>query len=73
MVVLKNGDSYAGVLKSETPSELLINSPETGLITVKKADIQSRKAALSPMPEGLNQLLSRSDLRNLIEFLSTLK
>src|SRR5436190_8952208 len=73
LVLLKNGDSYAGVLKSETPSELLINSPDTGVITVKKADIQSRKKALSPMPEGMGQILSKHDLRNIVEYLSTLK
>jgi quinoprotein glucose dehydrogenase len=73
MLLLKDGDSYAGVLKSETPSEVVINSAENGLITVKKTDIESRRTALSPMPEGMGQVLSKQDLRNLVEFLSTLK
>jgi quinoprotein glucose dehydrogenase len=73
MLVLKDGDVQAGVLKSETPTEVVINSADSGLVTSKKADIQSRKAALSPMPEGLGQVLSKHDLRNLVEFLSTLK
>jgi quinoprotein glucose dehydrogenase len=73
IVVLKDGDSQAGVLKSETPETLVLNSPENGLVTIKKSDIQSRKAALSPMPEGLGQILSKRDLRNLVEYLSTLK
>jgi quinoprotein glucose dehydrogenase len=73
LVTLKNGTSYAGLLKSETDAELVINSPEDGLLTVKKADVKSRDRGLSAMPEELGNILSKSDLRNLIEFLSTLK
>jgi quinoprotein glucose dehydrogenase len=73
MIFLKNGDSQAGVLKSETADSLVLNSADTGVVTVKKADIKSRRAALSPMPEGLGQILSKRDLRNLVEFLSLLK
>jgi len=73
MVVLKDGDSQAGVLRSETPEELLINTPDKGVLTIKKAEIQSRRTALSPMPEGMGQVLSKEDLRNLVEFLSSLK
>jgi len=73
LVTLKNGTSYAGMLKSETDAEMIINSPEDGLITVKKADVKSRDRGLSSMPEELGNILSKSDVRNLIEFLSTLK
>ena len=73
LVTLKNGSAYAGVVKSENNNELLINSPEDGLVTVKKSDIQSREKGLSPMPEGMGQVLSKQDLRNLVEFLSSLK
>jgi quinoprotein glucose dehydrogenase len=73
MVTDKNGEVYAGVLKNETPTELAINSPDRGLLRLKKSDIQSRQKALSPMPEGMGQILSKADLRNLIEFLSNLK
>ena len=73
MLVMKDGDSHAGVLKSETADEVVINSSETGVLTVKKADIQSRRTALSPMPEGLGKVLSKENLRDLVEFLSSLK
>src|SRR5439155_20102348 len=63
LVILKNGERYAGVLKSETDDELIINSPDNGVVKVKKADIQSRRKALSPMPAGMGQVLSRQDLR----------
>ncbi|HKI72238.1 MAG TPA: PVC-type heme-binding CxxCH protein [Verrucomicrobiae bacterium] len=73
LVTLKSGTSYAGVLKSETADGLVINSPEDGLVTVKKNEIKSRDKGLSPMPEGMGQILSKQDLRNLVEFLSGLK
>ena len=73
LVTLKNGTSYAGMLKSETDTELVVNSPEDGLLTVKKADVKTRDRGLSAMPEEQGNILSKSDIRNLIEFLSTLK
>ncbi|MFM7215055.1 MAG: HEAT repeat domain-containing protein [Verrucomicrobiota bacterium] len=73
LVTLKNGSAYAGIIKSETPESLEINSPEEGLVTVRKVDIQSREKGLSGMPEGLGDLLSRQDLRNLIEYLASAK
>ena len=73
LVTLKEGATYAGVLKSEDAGQLVINSPEDGLLTLKKSDIQSRDKGLSPMPEGMGQVLSRQDLRDLVEFLSGMK
>jgi quinoprotein glucose dehydrogenase len=72
-VVLNDGEVQAGVLKSETPTELVLNSADNGVVTVKKANIRTRRAALSPMAEGLGQVLPKDDLRNLVEFLSSLK
>ncbi len=73
IVTLKNGTSYAGLLKSESASEFVINSPEDGLVAVKKADVKSRDRGLSAMPEEVGNILSKQDLRNLVEFLATLK
>jgi quinoprotein glucose dehydrogenase len=72
-VVLQDGDVQAGVLKTETPDELVLNSADNGLVKIKKSDIKTRRAALSPMPEGLGKILSKEDLRNLVEFLSSNK
>jgi quinoprotein glucose dehydrogenase len=73
LVTLKNGVSYAGVIKSDTADTLELNSPEDGLLQLKKSEIQAREKGLSGMPEGLVDQLSRQDLRNLIEFLASLK
>jgi len=73
LVTMNNGTIYAGLLKSETADELELNSPEDGLLKLKKADIKERQRGLSAMPEELRQVLSKQDLRNLVEFLSNLK
>jgi quinoprotein glucose dehydrogenase len=71
LVNLKGGQSYAGVIKSESATELVLNSAEDGLITVKKSEITSREKGLSGMPEGFGDLLSKQDIRNLVEYLAT--
>jgi quinoprotein glucose dehydrogenase len=73
LVTTKDGPAYAGTIKSETASELVLNSPEDGIVTVKKAEITSRQHGLSAMPEGLINILSKEDLRNLVEYLATRK
>lgn len=73
LVTLKNGMAYAGIVKSEDSDNLVLNSPEDGIITIKKADIQTRNLGLSAMPDGMAQLLGHKDLRDLIEFLAAQK
>jgi quinoprotein glucose dehydrogenase len=70
---LKNGAVYAGMVKSENDTEIELNSPEDGLLKLKKADVQSRERGLSAMPEELRQVLTKQDMRSLVEFLSSLK
>lgn len=71
LVTLKNGTTYAGVIKAETPEELQIISPEDGPLKLKKADITSREKGLSGMPEGFATVLTKQELRNLVEFLAS--
>ncbi len=73
MVTMKDGSVHAGVTKKESEQELVLNSAEDGVVTLKKADIEKQKRSLSPMPEGLGAVLSKRDLRNLVEFLATQK
>ena len=73
VATLKNGTAYAGTLKSEDANELVLNSPEDGLVSIKKAEINKRETGLSGMPEGMGDVLSKRDLRDLIEYLSSLQ
>ncbi len=73
MIERKDGVWVAGMIKSENDTELVINSPEDGLVTVQRADVKTRERGASGMPEGMGQILSRQHLRDLIAYLSTLK
>jgi quinoprotein glucose dehydrogenase len=73
LVLMKDGSSVAGTVEKEDASELVINSPEDGEVRVKKAEITSRQKTLSGMPEEFRQILTKQDLRNLVEFLASLK
>lgn len=72
-IVMKGGTSYAGMVKAETDTELMLHSPEDGDLTLKKSDIEKRDRTLSAMPEGLTDLLTKRDLRNLAAYIGTLK
>jgi quinoprotein glucose dehydrogenase len=72
-VTVKSGAVYAGMVKRETETEIELNSPADGLVKISKADITNRARGLSGMPEEFRQILSKHDLRNLVEFLGTLK
>jgi quinoprotein glucose dehydrogenase len=69
-VTTKNGSTFAGQLKRETPDMIELNSPEDGMVQLKKTDIKARERGLSGMPEELRQVLSKQDLRDLVEFLA---
>lgn len=72
-IVLKSGANHSGLVKSETADELVLDSPEDGKLTLKKADIEKRIRGLSAMPEGLDKLMTRRELRDLVEYLAGLK
>jgi quinoprotein glucose dehydrogenase len=73
VLTMKDHNIYAGTLKKETETMIDLLSPEDGPIQVKKADIEKRERGQSGMPEELRQVLSKRDLRNLVEYLSGLK
>ena len=73
-VLLKDGDDVTGRLLNETDTELVLqpNPLQPGKVTVKKAGVAKRSfAALSPMPEGLVNALSKEDILDLIAFLES--
>jgi putative heme-binding domain-containing protein len=70
----KDGDVFAGVVKSESETEITLYDAAAQKIVVKKADVKSRKvSALSVMPEGLEGAMSQQELADLIAFLEGLK
>jgi len=73
VVTLKAGGVVAGTVASETPEVLNLRDTENKLHEVKKADIAKREGAPSSMPEIFGMILSKSDLRDVIEYLASLR
>jgi quinoprotein glucose dehydrogenase len=72
-VRLDNGDTLAGVLKSESERELVLADPEKGEVRIDKAKVKARRGGQTAMPTDVAQTLSKHDLRDLVEFLAELK
>ncbi|MBT6790248.1 MAG: c-type cytochrome, partial [Verrucomicrobia bacterium] len=73
LILLKDDSGYVGIITKETATELLINSPEDGLVTVKTADVKERIKGPSGMPPGMQMVITKRELRDLIEYLATRK
>ncbi|HEV7402625.1 MAG TPA: c-type cytochrome [Chthoniobacteraceae bacterium] len=74
MLTLKDGSYVVGVASAEDAQEYTI-TPLTGgeKTKVKKATVKQRDKVPSPMPEGMGDILGRRELRDVVEYLSTLK
>lgn len=73
LIETRGGALVAGIVKSQNDKEMVVNSPEDGLVTVKLKDIKTKERGASGMPEGMALILSRDNLRDLIAYLLTLK
>jgi quinoprotein glucose dehydrogenase len=73
ILVMNSGKTVAGIIKAETPTEITLINPDGQLINVRKADVDERQKGKSPMPEDVVKHLSRRELRDLVEYLSTLR
>lgn len=73
VVTSKNGDVAAGIVSSETATTLTLRNTENKEVTVKKADIAKREGAPSGMPEIYGAILSKSQLRDVVEYMASLK
>lgn len=70
LLELNDDSTVVGVLREEKPDELILMVPETGRTVVRKSDLKSRASVLSSMPEGLGDLMTRRELRDLVEAMS---
>src|SRR5262249_21312881 len=69
VLTLKNGQTRVGVLKAEDAGEVRLMTPEGKLLVVPKGQIDERETGKSAMPEDLIKKLSRTEVRDLVEFL----
>jgi quinoprotein glucose dehydrogenase len=73
LVTLKSGVIKSGILKSEDAQQLRLMTPDGQLVTIPIMQIDERQRGPSSMPGDLVQKLSRTELRDLVEFLATLQ
>jgi quinoprotein glucose dehydrogenase len=72
MLTLKDGSIHAGILKAESSEELTIMPPTGTAEKLKKSEIAAREKGMSAMPP-LGAVLSKRDLRDVVEFMAGLK
>jgi quinoprotein glucose dehydrogenase len=71
-VNLDDGRVLTGVLLEETKTAVTLQLPDGKKTTVPKEGIEKRSEIVSPMP-SIDRTLTAREMRDLIEFLSTLK
>lgn len=70
---MEDGQVHAGIIKSEENGKVTLQRADGSLIVLDKSKIEDRAVGKSGMPEDLIKKMSKSELRDLVEYLSTLK
>ncbi len=73
ILTMKDGSVKAGTLKSEENGVLTLANPGMPAEQVKAADVTKRDNAPSGMIPNLGDLLTKRELRDIVEYVSTLK
>jgi quinoprotein glucose dehydrogenase len=73
VVTLADGRVVSGVVKEDTKKHLRLVTPENRELVIPADEIEGRRTGLSAMPEDVHSKLTRRELRDLVEFLSTLR
>ena len=72
VVTRKSGDMAAGIVAAETADALSLRDVEGKVVEVKKSDVAKRDSAPSSMPEIYATILTKSELRDVVEYVATL-
>ncbi len=72
ILTLKDGQTVTGVLSEETPQELVLKTSEAEPLKVPVARIAKRENLPSSMPP-MGYIMSKREIRDMVEFLSGLK
>jgi quinoprotein glucose dehydrogenase len=72
MITRKDGKSFSGCVEKENAKELQLRGPDQSLTTIALDQIAQRSTPTSMMP-AMDQFLPKAELRDLIEYLTTLK
>ena len=71
-IVLQSGQLVAGVIRSEENGTITIEQPDGKVVMISADDVEDRTAPKSAMPE-MHRALTLRELRDLVEYLSTLQ
>ncbi|GAB3251942.1 c-type cytochrome [Larkinella harenae] len=71
-LTLKDGQTVSGILADETKTELILKTTEAEPLKVPVARIDKRENLPSSMPP-MGYILSKREIRDVVEFLTTLK
>lgn len=73
-VVTSSGKTHSGLLKREANGDLVVIQDATTRVAITGADVEEIvPSPVSVMPKGVDKLLSKQELADLIEFLMTRK
>ena len=73
ILLLHDERTVSGIIKSEDKKAIKLVTPENKEITIAVEDVASRRTGPSAMPADLHEKLSRRELRDVVEFLASLK
>ena len=70
---LLDGKTVSGVLRSKDKKTYVLVTPENKVLNILAEDVESEKPDKSAMPEDLYKKLSKRELRDIVEFLVSMK
>jgi len=73
IIVDFDGRIHTGIIKEETEAVVKLMTAQGAIISVAKDEIDERAKGQSGMPSDIAKNLSRDDVRDLIEYLASLK
>ncbi|MCS6865078.1 MAG: PQQ-dependent sugar dehydrogenase [Gemmataceae bacterium] len=73
ILLLADESTVSGIIQSEDAQRIKLITPENKEVVVAVSDVVRRRTGPSAMPEDLHKKLSRRELRDLVEFLASLK
>jgi quinoprotein glucose dehydrogenase len=73
VLVLADGRTVSGVLKGEDKKQIKVITAEAKELVIPTEDVESRRSGPSAMPDDLHKKLTRRELRDVVEFLASLK
>lgn len=68
-----DGKTVTGIIRAEDAKEVKLITAEGKTVIIKKDNIDERKATKSAMPDDLAPKMTKRELRDLVEYLATLK